>query len=692
MMRAAMRAAVLLSVLAVCASAADRPTPPSAFSPSTFSPSTFSPSTFSPSTYSPSVPSTYSPSAPSYPSTPASVPSVPAGSGSIGGFFSGAGGFLPSLIRGIGGSIGGTIGRISQYDWSNLWNNQTANMIMRDDHEKSKCYDDIGCVNYTDAWFHSLYRPVNFFPLERRMIPTRFWVHTRARPDSNLTISTGDDRALERANFSADRDTKFIIHGFLDTGTDDWVREMAQRLLDYGDFNVIAVDWRYGSLPMYQQALSNTQLVAMETAHLIRWLQTAHGLNVSRVHVIGHSLGAQTAGYVGARVPGLGRITGLDPAEPGFQYMAPEVRLDPSDAQFVDVIHSDARSFISSGLGMLQPCGHVDFYPNGGKDQPGCNSYTHTLAAFLEGSLDDFESELLACRHIRAVRIFTDSIVQKPECSFVSHECKDFGDFMKGKCSTCGKNSERCASMGYHADKYIYKNKTLVPFYLTTSSRAPYCLRHYRINIQLGDPDNDQREVKGHLVISMYGPKGRLERYRLPKKDSLTLKHGQTYSFLVQTTVALGPVHRVQLSWDRQRGSLLQMPCLLWCPDTSLAVSHVTLLDMDLPDGDDDAGQTFCPSAAAPVLIKSGQDRVTLYNQTSCVDGRAAAAPPSLRAAHPSRRRPLSAVTPGGDRQRLTFRERTVEPERPRLLRIVRQPTETRGGLLQHILRLVENF
>ena len=70
---------------------------------------------------------------------------------------------------------------------------------------------------------------------------------------------------------------------------------------------------------------------------------------MSRVHVIGHSLGAQTAGYVGSRVPGLGRITGLDPAEPGFQYMAPEVRLDPGDAQFVDVIHSDARSFISSG-------------------------------------------------------------------------------------------------------------------------------------------------------------------------------------------------------------------------------------------------------------------------------------------------------------------------------------------------------
>ena len=58
---------------------------------------------------------------------------------------------------------------------------------------------------------------------------------------------------------------------------------------------------------------------------------------------------------------------GLDPAGPYLSYTDPEVRLDPSDARFVDVIHTDA------GLpGNSQNVGDVDFYPNGGSRQPGC--------------------------------------------------------------------------------------------------------------------------------------------------------------------------------------------------------------------------------------------------------------------------------------------------------------------------------
>lgn len=42
-------------------------------------------------------------------------------------------------------------------------------------------------------------------------------------------------------------------------------------------------------------------------------------------------------------------------------------KLDPSDALFVDVIHSNALV-----QGKIERCGHVDFYMNGGILQPGC--------------------------------------------------------------------------------------------------------------------------------------------------------------------------------------------------------------------------------------------------------------------------------------------------------------------------------
>lgn len=37
----------------------------------------------------------------------------------------------------------------------------------------------------------------------------------------------------------------------------------------------------------------------------------------------------------------------------------------------VDVVHSDMSYFIKGGFGMKQKIGHLDFFPNGGANQPG---------------------------------------------------------------------------------------------------------------------------------------------------------------------------------------------------------------------------------------------------------------------------------------------------------------------------------
>lgn len=62
------------------------------------------------------------------------------------------------------------------------------------------------------------------------------------------------------------------------------------------------------------------------------------------------------------------RITALDPAFPGFYPAVNTKALSKSDAQFVDVIHTDALWY-----GAPYSTGTVDFWPNSGRAlQPGC--------------------------------------------------------------------------------------------------------------------------------------------------------------------------------------------------------------------------------------------------------------------------------------------------------------------------------
>ena len=140
--------------------------------------------------------------------------------------------------------------------------------------------------------------------------------------------------------------------------------------------NVISVDWRQlaNTKPFYNIAAANTKPVGYLTAELLTFLVEEGGSSISSFHPIGFSLGAQVAGHLGFRLQErsestkLSRITGLDPAGFLFHNVPPSERLDPSDAFFVDVIHSAGL-----WIGMDEAVGHADFYPNQGHHpQPGC--------------------------------------------------------------------------------------------------------------------------------------------------------------------------------------------------------------------------------------------------------------------------------------------------------------------------------
>ena len=79
-----------------------------------------------------------------------------------------------------------------------------------------------------------------------------------------------------------------------------------------GDVNVICVDWENGAnLPNYVRAAVNTRLVGRQVALLINSLNELTGSKNSDFHLIGFSLGAHVAGFAGAELFNLSRITGL---------------------------------------------------------------------------------------------------------------------------------------------------------------------------------------------------------------------------------------------------------------------------------------------------------------------------------------------------------------------------------------------
>nr|KAF7412973.1 hypothetical protein H0235_012824 [Vespula pensylvanica] len=465
---------------------------------------------------------------------------------------------------------------------------------------ETRCYDELGCLNITRSWYHLMHRPLNVFPLPREVINTSFILYTNDNPTVGHVLMVAKDKSIKYSNFDPKRKTKFIIHGFIDTPLSSWVKEMRNELLKHGDYNVIVVDWAGGSLPLYTQATANTRLVGLEIAHLIKHLQTNYGLDPNDIHLIGHSLGAHTAGYAGEKLRGnIGRITGLDPAEPYFQGMPSHIRLDYTDAQLVDVIHTDGKSY-----GMSQACGHLDFYPNNGKEQPGCTDLSETtpslpLTLIREG-FDEASRVLVACNHVRAIKLFTESINSK--CQYIAHECSSYTTFLKGECFSCkGNDSLNCAIMGYHADASpaLLKRRAIKQdvssllgskFFFNTGKEDPYCRRHYRITINLARPPTAESWVQGFMKVTLHADNGLIRNMDLTPSGYMRLEHGSSVRMVVaHPSGSIGKIRRVELSWSYDMDVLQPRSlCFFWCNDR-LYVNSVNVDVMELPGrGNDD--------------------------------------------------------------------------------------------------------
>jgi len=377
-------------------------------------------------------------------------------------------------------------------------------------------------------------------------------------------IHWSDIHSIETSYFDPKRPTFIVTHGFRGSIDKPWLHTMCDAILKMDDYNCIIVGWGGGARGLnYFQAMSNSRVVAAEIGLLLEALSTL-GAYPASVWLAGHSLGAHIMGFAGKRIGGVGRITGLDPASPGFEDEHIDARLDPTDALFIDVIHTDI-----DGFGAASPLGHVDFYPNGGRSHPGCEDIQYDEDESVFAAVKD----RIICDHRLAHQLFTDAILAKAAddisalsphasissssrttpnsylssrapsrtspifsrtsstCSLRSRTCHSFEAYLSGDCLKCANRS--CVfNLGPDAIKAQSRNfPQAVKTYLLTLDKAPYCAKlYFLLSIQFR---SDFQKLKGQVFFRFTLDNGDLLEQEVTHGPNSTIVPGTTLKRLV---------------------------------------------------------------------------------------------------------------------------------------------------------------
>ncbi|XP_046392601.1 inactive pancreatic lipase-related protein 1-like isoform X2 [Ischnura elegans] len=479
------------------------------------------------------------------------------------------------------------------------------------------CYGELGCLVTDEGWHSIAHRPFNPTPYRREEIGTVFKLFSRHKRHG-VVFSPNNIGGNSLRVFNPTKNTKIIIHGFRSNADSVWVTNMTNVFLERDDLNVITVNWANGAGSLYVKAVSNARVVGLEVAFLINKLIENHNANPGTFHIIGHSLGAHIAGYAGSRVDGLGRITGLDPAGLGFTRMPSYVRLDRLDAEFVDIIHTDAE-FV--GLGLVEAVGDVDFFPNGGYHQKGCRwPMIRKWSAILK--LRFLFENLLPCSHTRSQELFIESIKSSPylntegrstsnSCHLVGFLCHTYEDFVNGQCTSCGNDGLGCALMGIDADKYPGKRKRNGPrkFYLVTNSSPPYCGHHYAMNVTVAAYPRESDAASGDIIAAINGRDGSVSTAHFTPKLR-TMKPGETHTILGFSDVDIRQVYAARVTWSWKPNTLLKYFCLSCIQN--LLVSHLSVTNMEYNSNSIVETKAACTTWKTPIYLASDKPRDVL--------------------------------------------------------------------------------
>ncbi|KAL6087378.1 hypothetical protein STEG23_027594 [Scotinomys teguina] len=201
-------------------------------------------------------------------------------------------------------------------------------------------------------------------------------------------------------------------------------------------------------------------------------------------------------------------LSGLDPAEPCFQGLPEEVRLDPSDAMFVDVIHTDSAPIVP---------------------------YLGT-------------QNFAACNHLRSYKYYASSILN-PD-GFLGYPCNSYEEFQQNGCFPCP--DEGCPRMGHYADQFEGRTTAVEQtFFLNTGDSGNFTRWRYKVSVTL----SGAKKLRGYILVALYGSNGNSKQYEIFKGS---LKPEATHVQDIDVDVSVGELQKVKFLWNNKAINLLR--------------------------------------------------------------------------------------------------------------------------------------
>ncbi|EDW15664.2 phospholipase A1 1 [Drosophila mojavensis] len=288
-------------------------------------------------------------------------------------------------------------------------------------------------------------------------------LYTPHNPQERQLLHPGNVQLLRKSNFNGKWPVRVIIHGWTGKSTTCYNAAVKDAYLSRGDFNVIVMDWSQQAMDInYSRVSKQFRSIAASVAQFLSFLHDYAGVPYDNIYLVGHSAGSHIAGLTGKHLSParLGAIFALDPAGLSQLGVGPSERLAPTDAIYVESIHTDLQLLGNPEGNRLS---QAAVFPNWGLGQPHCPNATAT-------ELD------ISCDHFGAVFYFAES-VRRPKM-FGAVRCRSLQSIRKLTCgcNNSGKHTKfsaaTCPADSFMGGEPAMPKKGI--FYVSTLRQPPY--------------------------------------------------------------------------------------------------------------------------------------------------------------------------------------------------------------------------